>query len=233
MGNKKLSIIVPVFNEAGNLPKFFSRIKNFKLENWDLEWVFVDDFSNDGGKSFLQNEIKNLGSQNKALFHEKNLGKGAAVRTGLNASTGDFAVILDSDNEYEPEDICKMAEKSSFDAAVFGKRVNRGWRGYWYFVLGNYFMNLAISFISRTRITDSYTGLKLLSLENWKLFDLKENGFSMEAEITAKILKKRMRIVFVPVWYEPRKFEEGKKITIADGFKGFFIFIKYYFFKKP
>lgn len=231
MDKKTLSIIIPVFNEFGNLPRLFESLKNLAFSGWEYEIIIVEDASVDGSRDWLESNKNTLGKNAKLLLHKQNLGKGGAIKTGINEAQGDFAVILDSDNEYKPKDIEKLLGLASRDAVIFGNRVNDGWRGYWFFVLGNFLMNWAISLVSRQKMKDAYTGFKLMSLDMWKNLNLEETGFAMEAEITAKILRNKIEIFFIPISYTPRTFKQGKKITLWDGFYGFWAFLKFYFKK--
>lgn len=229
MDSQTLTIIIPVFNELANLDLLFTKLASLSFIGWDLEMLVIDDASRDGSTDWLK-QHQNFRSNLKVLFQEKNLGKGAAVKIALGVAKGEYVVILDADNEYEPKEIELLLNHLTSNNVVFGKRTERsGWHGYWFFVLGNYLMNLCMSAVSGVKIKDAYTGFKLMPKKTWESLDIQQKGFAMEAEITAKLLKQKIKIDFVDISYKPRTFKQGKKITIKDGFIGFWVFLQNYF----
>lgn len=229
MDSQTLTIIIPVFNEIANLELLFNKLAILSFSGWQTDIVIIDDTSSDGSREWL---LKNQTALNslQVITHEKNLGKGAAVYTGIKHSKGDYIVVLDADNEYDPEEIELLLKQLTSNNVVFGKRTERsGWHGYWFFVLGNFLMNLCMSAVSGVKIKDAYTGFKLMPKHLWQSLDIQQKGFAMEAEITAKLLKQKIKIDFVDISYKPRTFKQGKKITIKDGFIGFWVFLQNYF----
>lgn len=228
MDSQTLTIIIPAFNELANLELLFTKLANLSFTGWQLEILLIDDASTDGSSNWLKEHERDVPDL-KVYTHTTNLGKGAAVKNGIDQAKGDYIVILDADNEYEPKEIELLLKKINNHNVVYGKRTERvGWHGYWFFVFGNFLMNLGMTIVSGVKIQDAYTGFKLMPIQLWKNLDLKQKGFAMEAEITAKLLKQKIPIDFVDINYHPRTFKQGKKITITDGFKGFWVFLQTY-----
>ena len=229
----KLSIIIPVYNEKDTILDIINRVNNINLPGIKKEIIIVDDFSEDGTKDIL----KNLDGY-KIIFHKNNLGKGSAIRTGLNHITGDIVIIQDADMEYNPDEYSKLLKPVLEKRAkvVYGSRYksleqsNRKLLIIHY--LGNKFLTFITNLIYNAHLTDMETCYKLLTkevIENIKL-SLKAKRFDFEPEITAKILKKGYKIYEVPISYNPRNFSEGKKINWKDGFIALWILLKYRFF---
>ena len=162
--------------------------------------------------------------------HSKNIGKGAAIRTGLKLATGDLIIIQDADLEYNPNNYKDLLNALSEEvAAVYGSRnINPKKRGYAHFVLGVKILTGVINLLFGSKLTDSYTCYKLFRASLSNSISLESYGFEIEAEITAKILKKRMVIKEVPIEYFPRKFFQGKKIRFRDGLIGLWTIFKYW-----
>tara|TARA_Y100000034_G_C6898133_1_gene414555 strand:+ start:694 stop:1365 length:672 start_codon:yes stop_codon:yes gene_type:complete len=220
----KLSIIIPVYNEVKTLEEVINKVKKLKL---DKEIVVVDDGSEDGSRELLK-KIENI----KLILHEKNYGKGKAVRTGLDNIEGDVVVIQDADLEYDPTDFVKM-----FDEIKNGEKVVYGSRFLEKFdkviikshYFGNKFLSLFTSLLFFSKITDMETCYKMFRKEVMEGINLKARGFDLEPEITSKILKRKYKIKEVPISYNARDFDEGKKITWRDGVKAGWYLLKYRF----
>ena len=226
----KLSIIVPAYNEEKTILKVINRVKSVKLGNIKKEIIVVDDFSRDGTRKLLKTlQDRKL----KIFFHEKNKGKGAAIRTALKHATGDIMLIQDADLEYDPKEYRKLLEPIIYGKAkvVYGSRLEAIRRNLKKMYKLHYFGNLFLTAITRVlygaKITDMETGYKVFKKEVIKNINLKAKRFDFEPEITAKILKKGYKITEVPIDFMGRKFSEGKKITWKDGVKALLYLIKY------
>jgi len=224
----KLSVIMPIFNEKATIEKILKKVKLLDIEK---EIIVVDDCSVDGTREILEAK-KQMAGNLKIIFHERNKGKGAAIRTGLEYVTGDYVVIQDGDLEYEPHEYLKLiAEvKTEKDQAVYGSRFLTGALNmsvlHW---CGNRFLSFVTNLLYRSRLTDMETCYKMVKTSLLKDLNLKSNQFEIEPEITAKILKRGISIKEVPINYLGRKFHEGKKITWRDGFSSLWALIKYRF----
>ncbi|MBU2564430.1 glycosyltransferase family 2 protein [Patescibacteria group bacterium] len=217
----KLSIIIPVFNEEKTLERAIKKVFKASILDFEKEIIVVDDKSTDKSLEILK-KIKGI----KLLEHKKNFGKGKAIQTALKCVTGDYILIQDADLEYDPNDYSILLK--DLNGVVYGSRnINPENRGYFIFVLGVRFLTSFINLIFNKKLTDSYTCYKLFPVDVLKSLNLKSSGFEIEAEITVKLLKKKINIKEVPIHYYPRKFKQGKKIKIKDGLKGFFTILKY------
>lgn len=225
---KKISILIPVYNEKDSLVEILKRVEavDFGL---DKEIIIVDDNSTDGTKELY----KNL--KYKVIRHQRNLGKGAALRTGLRDATGDVIIIQDADLEYNPEDYKALVEMIIKDVAdvVYGSRLADN-RNHENFLFLSFLANVTLSWLTRllygTCITDMETCYKAFRASVIKDISIKSNRFDFEPEITAKILKKDIRFIELPISYNARKTSEGKKITWRDGLQAIFTLFKYRFF---
>lgn len=221
---KKLSIIVPAHNEEKYIEETLRRIFLFST-TFEKEIIVVDDGSSDGTMGILE---KKRGENGFILLkHEKNLGKGRAVKTGLGAATGDLCIIQDADLEYLPEDIPKLLEAADEEvSAVYGMRSARKWPKFgFHYVLGAKIMTLLVNILYGSRLHDVYTGYKLFNLRKVDmsmLRNLKSEEFEFEAEVTCRILEKRGIIREIPINYAPRDKKEGKHIGWKDAFLGVF-----------
>lgn len=231
----RLSIVIPVYNEKNTIAQILA-----KLEKADVgaakEVIIVDDFSTDGTREIL----KGYEARHKVIYHEKNRGKGRALRTGFAQVSGDWAVVQDADLEYDPNDFKKMIEKAERTGAqvVYGSR--RFNRKYHYFegrysghvyALGGIFLTWLTNFLYRTKITDEPTCYKMIKMDLLRSIDLKCERFEFCPEITAKIAKRGIRIHEVPINYFPRHKDEGKKINWRDGLEAIWTLLKYKFKK--
>ena len=228
----KLSIIIPAYNEEKTILEVIDKVKKTSLKNITKEIIVVDDFSTDNTKSLLSN-LRD--SSIKVFFHQKNQGKGAAIRTGLNQATGNIILIQDADLEYNPEEYPKLLEPIIEGKAdvVYGSRLEAIKKDiknmYKLHYVGNMFLTLMTNLLFGAKITDMETGYKVFRKEVIKDIKLRARRFDFEPEITAKILKKGYKIVEVPIGFAGRKFDEGKKITWRDGVNALYYLLKYRF----
>jgi glycosyltransferase involved in cell wall biosynthesis len=228
----KLSIIIPVFNEEKTVIQIIGKVKSVSLADIIKEMIIVDDFSTDGTKNILS---KLNDSSLKILFHQKNMGKGSAVRTGLKHATGDIILIQDADMEYDPEEYKKLLPPIIKGAAsvVYGSRLKAIKKDlknmYKLHYLGNKGLTLITNMLFFSNLTDMETCYKVFKRGVLDGITLKATRFDLEPEITAKILKKGYNITEVPINFRGRNFDEGKKITWRDGIKAIYYLIKYRF----
>lgn len=232
MGKTKLSIIMPVYNEKSTLKQIIKEVMQLNIKGADKELIIVDDGSTDGSREIL----KSIGKLNKKdvriFYHEKNQGKGGAVNTGIQKSSGDIIIIQDADLEYNPKEIPKLIQPiiKGEVKVVYGSRFLRQHNPqYRVYYLGNIILSWITTLIFFTRVTDMETGYKVFRREVIKHIKLRARGFDLEPEITAKILKQGYKIKELPISFKPRKYEEGKKITWKDGLMAIFYLIKYRF----
>ncbi len=224
----KISILIPVYNEKDLLLEILKQVEavDFGLEK---EIILIDDCSTDGTKELYSH------LPYKVLYHQRNMGKGAALRTGLMSATGDIIVIQDADLEYNPNDYKPLVHLIVTDAAdvVYGSRL-ADTRNSGNFLLLSYLANVFLTFMTRilfgTYMTDMETCYKAFRADVLKGISIKSNRFDFEPEITAKVLKKNIRFMEVPISYNARKSEEGKKIGWKDGVQAVYTLIKYRFF---
>ena len=226
----KLSVIIPVYNEERTIKKVIEKVKKTKLNNISKEIVVVDDCSNDSTREMLKNI--NDGSL-KIFFHKKNMGKGAAIKTGLKNSTGDIILIQDADLEYNPDEYGKLLKPiiDNKTKVVYGSRLEAIRKDmesmYKLHYFGNMFLTQVTNLLYGAKISDMETCYKVFRREVIKNVNLRANRFDFEPEITTKILKRGYRIYEVPISFSGRKFDEGKKITWVDGIKALYCLIKY------
>ena len=225
----KLSVIMPVYNERNTIQEILRRVRTVDIGEIVKEIIVVDDGSTDGTPDILKLEED---STVKVLKHKTNQGKGAAVRTGLGAATGDFIIIQDADLEYDPDDyrtlLAPLLKKKA--EVVYGSRFTGEHRNmlYWH-MLGNKFLSFMTNVLYNTTVSDMETCYKVFTREALEGIEIKSDKFNFEPEITAKILKKKIRVYEVPISYAGREYEEGKKITWRDGFSALWALVKYRF----
>lgn len=227
----KLSIVVPVYNERKTIEEIVKRVMAVKISGITKEMIIVDDESTDGTREILA-RIKKLNPDFKIIYHEKNQGKGGAVRTGLSCATGDYIIIQDADLEYDPEDIPRLLKSAQEGKAmvVYGSRFTGAHQNmFFWHMIGNKFLSLTTRLLYNTALSDMEVCYKLFSRSSLKGLKLREDGWGFDPEITAKILKKGIRIYEVPIGYASREFIEGKKIRWQDAFRVYWALIKYRF----
>jgi dolichol-phosphate mannosyltransferase len=225
----KLSVIIPAFNEKGTIAELLRRVTALDL---DKQIIVVDDGSSDGTREILR-EIDR--EDVIVAFHEKNQGKGAAVRTGFKLVDGDVAVIQDADLEYDPHDLLNMLTAMTEGEAqvVYGSRILRqdNPHGGLPFHLGGRLVTVATNLLFGSKLTDEPTCYKMFRAEVLQDIGIESDGFEWEPEVTAKILKKGIRIIEVPISYKPRSVARGKKIKPVDGIKALWTLLKYRLFR--
>lgn len=230
----KLSIVIPCYNEKHTIKNILETVKKVPYKNKEI--ILVDDFSTDGTRELLQTApFKKLVDQ--LVFHEKNQGKGAALRTGFKAAKGDIVIVQDADLEYDPFEIPEVIDpiyKGKADV-VFGSRFMGGRAHrvvYYWHRLGNLFLTTLSNMFTNINLTDMETCYKAFRREVIQSIDIKENRFGFEPEITAKIAKiPDIRIFEVGISYYGRTYAEGKKIGWKDGFRAIYCILRYNLFK--
>ncbi|MBI4053846.1 MAG: glycosyltransferase family 2 protein [Candidatus Doudnabacteria bacterium] len=228
----KLSVIVPIYNEFETLREIVSRVEAVELPGVAKELILVDDCSRDGSKEIL----REFEGKHSVFYHERNLGKGAAVKTGIKHATGDVLIVQDADLEYNPAEYPQLLDpilKGQADV-VFGSRFSGDYPHrvlYFWHYAGNKFLTLLSNILTNLNLTDIETGYKVFRREVLTALRLRENGFGFEPEVTAKVAKnKRWRIYEVGISYAGRTYEEGKKIRFSDGIKAVYYIFRYHFF---
>jgi glycosyltransferase involved in cell wall biosynthesis len=210
---------MPVYNERATVERAIAAVLDAQVAD-DFELIVVDDGSGDGTVDVLR--AGSWPEHVRLLYHDRNLGKGAALRTALADARGTYTTIMDADLEYDPADIPSLlAHLRNGDAqAVFGTRGFQSHSAYsfWY-VVGNRAVTFAANLIYNSWISDMMTGQKAIRTELFRSLKLKERGFAIEAEITARLLRDGVRIYEVPIVYRARSREEGKKLTPRDGLR--------------
>jgi glycosyltransferase involved in cell wall biosynthesis len=224
----KLSVIMPIFNELNTLAEIVKRVQETGLAD---EIVLVDDGSTDGTRNLVH------GYQGKEGFtvvlHEENQGKGAAVRSGFLAAKGDIFLIQDADLEYDPQEYPKLLKpiEDGLADVVYGSRflgASRRVAMFWH-MIANRLLTLFTNILYDTILSDMETGYKVFKREVVQDMPLHAKRFEFEPEFTAKILKRDYRIFEVPISFNPRDYEEGKKIGLSDAFEAIWALLKYRF----
>jgi glycosyltransferase involved in cell wall biosynthesis len=229
----KLSVLIPCYNEQPTIQKIVKKIKDEKL--YKKEIIIIDDFSNDGTREILKDElIKDI---DRLILNEKNYGKGYSIRKGIEAATGDIVIIQDADLEYDPSDYFKLVEpiKNGYADVVYGSRFSgseeKAVLFFWHRV-ANFLLTALSNMLTNLNLTDMEVCYKAFKTEVIKNISLKENRFGFEPEITAKIAKKNLKIYEVGLKYFGRSYSEGKKITWKDGVSAIRCILYYNFFSK-
>ena len=231
----KLSVVVPVFNEAGTVEEVLRRVQNVPFPK---EIVVVEDGSTDGTREILSRleaaARQATGSQNdlKIIFQPYNRGKGAAVRAGLERVTGDVVIIQDADLEYDPEDYAKLLDPILTNKAdvVYGTRFAGGGPHrvlFFWHSLGNRLLTLISNTLTNLNLSDMEVGYKVFRSEVLKRIELKSDRFGFEPEFTLKVARGGWRVYEVPISYHGRDYSEGKKIGWKDGVSAIYTIIKY------
>jgi glycosyltransferase involved in cell wall biosynthesis len=227
---RKLSVIVPVFNERSTIAEIIRRMKSVELpDGIDLEVIVVDDGSSDGTRQVLA-QLRD--STVRVVTLDENRGKGVAVRKGFEHATGDYVLIQDADLEYDPDDWPRLLQPVLRGRArvVYGSRFTGERRNMLFFHwVGNRFLSLVTNVLYNTTLSDMETCYKLIDKRLIDGLTLRAQRFEIEPEITAKLLKRRVRIYEVPISYTGREYEEGKKITWRDGFAALWTLVRYRF----
>jgi glycosyltransferase involved in cell wall biosynthesis len=227
-GYRKLSVIVPVFNERNTVVEIMRRMRAVELP-LEREFILVDDGSTDG----TQQVLAQLGDSTvKVVKHPANRGKGAAIRTGLEHVTGDLVLIQDADLEYDPDDWPKLLAPMFRGKAtvVYGSRFTGERRNMLFFHwVGNRMLSLTTNVLYNTTLSDMETCYKLFDRRVLDGVTIRSDRFDFEPEITAKVLRQGVRIYEVPISYTGREFDAGKKITWRDGFSALYALVKFRF----
>ena len=229
---KKLSIVIPVYNEAATIAEIVAMVRSVDV-GLEKEILLVDDCSRDGTRDVLEKMGKEQ-SDLKVLLHEVNQGKGAALRTGFAAATGDIVLIQDADLEYDPREYPRLLAPllDGHADVVFGSRFLGGGAHrvvfYWHY-LGNRLLTTLSNMTTNLNLTDMEVCYKVFKREVIQSIPLKENRFGFEVEITAKVARRKLKIYEVPFSYYGRDYSEGKKIGWKDGFSALRCIVKYGF----
>jgi len=223
----KLSIIIPIYNEKDTILEILKKVQAANINGIEKEIIIVDDFSNDGTKEILKTVENPL---IKIFYQQANMGKGKAVQIGFNNLSGDIVLIQDADLEYDPNDYINLINPilNGDYEVVYGSRLlkkeNR--HGHIKYFIGGIFITLITNLLYNSHLTDEPTGYKVFKNNIIKSIQIKSNGFEWEPEITAKILKKGIKIKEVPINYYPRTRSQGKHIRIKDGLLAIWVLIK-------
>lgn len=230
----KLSVVIPCFNERTTLMKIIERVKAVPLNNIKKEIIVVDDCSTDGTTELLKNEIEIM--VDKVIYHNKNMGKGAALRTGFAYATGNYVIVQDADLEYDPSEFPILLQPLLDDKAdvVFGSRFMGGRPHrvlyFWHFA-GNKLLTLLSNIVTNLNLTDMETCYKIFKREVIQSIKIEEDRFGFEPEIVSKVARMKYRVYEVGISYSGRTYEEGKKIGWKDGVRAIYSILKYGFFR--
>jgi glycosyltransferase involved in cell wall biosynthesis len=228
----KLSIIIPCYNEEATIRGIVRAVQASPVK--EREVIVVDDCSKDGTREILRTEIASL--VDRVIYHERNMGKGAALRSGFAAATGDVVIVQDADLEYDPQDYPIILEPFLAGKAdvVFGSRFMGGRphrvHFFWHYA-GNRFLTLLSNMFTNLNLTDMETGYKAFRREVIQAITLEENRFGIEPELTAKVARMGLRIYEVGISYYGRSYAEGKKIGWKDGVRAIYCILKYNLFQ--
>ncbi len=213
----KISILMPVYNEMKTIADVIELVRNVHM---DKEIVLVDDCSSDGTREFLKEQFGDGKAEIKVLYHEKNQGKGAAIRTALAHAEGDYIIVQDADLEYSPQDMVRMSEvvDRTGAEAVYGSRFLDSWKvtSFPHFLV-NKSLTALTNILFGGNLTDMETCYKMVRKDLMKSLDIRANKFEFEPEVTAKLLTRGVKIEEIPVAYRGRGYDEGKKIGWRDG----------------
>jgi glycosyltransferase involved in cell wall biosynthesis len=228
----KLSVIIPCYNEEKTLKIIIERVLKFK--ELEKEIIIIDDCSTDNSKLIIS-EFSNINPEIKAIYLEKNSGKGFALKKGFEIVSGDIVLIQDADLEYDPRDYSALIKpfKNTDADVVYGSRFMGGeyvrLHFFWHFV-ANKLLTFTTNIVTNLNMSDMETGYKLFKKAVIQSIEVKEKSFGIEPEITVKLARKKFIFYEVPISYQGRSYQEGKKITFKDAFLAFYCIFKYRFF---
>jgi glycosyltransferase involved in cell wall biosynthesis len=227
-----LSVVIPCFNEVHTIDRVIDAVENCPVR--DIEIIVVDDCSTDGTRDILRDKLEDRVA--RVIYHDRNQGKGAALRSGFAAATGDMVVIQDADLEYDPKDYPLLIEPIIADKAdvVFGSRFKGGASVrvlYFWHYMGNRLLTTLSNMFTNINLTDMETCYKVFRREIIQRITIEEDRFGFEPEVTAKLARMRCRIYEVGITYSGRTYEEGKKIGWRDGVRAIYCIIKYNVFR--
>ena len=228
----KLTVIIPCYNEQRTLRTIIKKVLNFR--DLEKEIIIIDDCSTDNSKLIIK-ELEDLHPEIRGIFLEQNLGKGSALKKGFEEAKGDIILIQDADLEYDPKDYSALIKpfKNTDADIVYGSRFMGGdyvrLHFFWNFV-ANKLLTFVTNIVTNLNMSDMETGYKLFKKSVIQSIQLKEKSFGIEPEITVKLARKRFIFYEVPISYQGRSYDEGKKITLKDAFVAFYCIIKYRFF---
>lgn len=226
----KLSIVIPCYNEEGTIVKLLSKVREVDLGDVEKEIIVVDDYSTDRTRELLQNN----NTYDKLLLHDRNQGKGAALRTGFSAVTGDIVIVQDADLEYDPNDYRSLIEPIIAGEAqvVYGSRnLKDNEFSYKSFQLGGKLVTFVTNLLYGSKLTDEPTCYKVFDAKLLQSIPLTCTRFEFCPEVTAKVLRRNIKIIEKPINYHPRHKKEGKKISWTDGIEAIVTLIKWRFAK--
>ena len=230
----KLTFIIPVYNEIKTIEKLIKKILKLNIKK---QIIIIDDGSNDGTEQILR-KYKNL--LDKLIIHKKNLGKGAAIKSGQKHVKGKYVAIQDADLEYDPNDLKKIINemdkknlKVMYGSRVLNKNTFQNIQNFTHIlrIWGNIFLTIFSNFFNSQKLTDAHTCYKVFNSRIFKKIKLKEKGFSFCPEITTKISLMNIDIEEFPINYNGRTYNQGKKITAFDGLDALYVLLKYRYFK--
>ena len=228
----KLSIIIPCYNEKEHLPELISRVKSSPVP--EKEIILVDDCSTDGTAELIRSQLET--AVDRVIYHPENMGKGAAIRSGIGCVTGDMVIIQDADLEYDPMEYPKLMAPIVQGTAdvVYGSRfVGAGPHRvhlFWHYV-GNKILTILSNMFTNLNLTDMETCYKLFRTDVIRGLTIQQNRFGIEPEITAKVAKAKCRVYEVGISYYGRSYEEGKKIGWKDGVKAVYVILRFGIFR--
>ena len=228
----KLPVIIPCYNEEKTLSLIVEKVLKFK--ELEKEIIIVDDCSIDNSKTII-NKLSNTHSEIRGIYLEKNLGKGSALKRGFREASGDIVLIQDADLEYDPKDYSALIKpfKNTDADVVYGSRFMGGeyvrLHFFWHFV-ANKLLTFTTNIVTNLNMSDMETGYKLFKKSVIQSIEVKEKSFGIEPEITVKLARKKFIFYEVPISYQGRSYQEGKKITLKDAFLAFYCIFKYRFF---
>ena len=228
----KLNVIIPCYNEKSTIETLIANVQSAEPKNKKI--IIIDDFSNDGSRDILKSY--ETYSDINVIYHNKNFGKGRAIRSGINKVEEGLILIQDADLEYNPRDYKKLLkpfEEANADV-VYGSRFLGGQEYsrihyFWHFI-ANKILTFLCNFFTNLNMTDMETGYKVFKKEHVDKINLIEDSFGIEPELTIKLAKLKLRFFEVPISYNGRSYEEGKKIGLLDAFKAIYCIVKYKLF---